>query len=192
MLGLFIFSGFTLNLILHGALGIGNIVKGQEQSRPIPWFQLGVLFVSVFLLWILASYGLTFLAFGFLEYALLFPLSALVCMGLEAICTRLFPSSVPRYQLFSAATAYDGLVLSSLMLSLLIARTVGEAFILSLGFAMGTWLSIFLLNEIHKRSSLELVPPFMQGRPLMLISMGLLSLLFTALGLTFFNALGIF
>ncbi|MDR1301708.1 MAG: hypothetical protein LBK43_04460 [Treponema sp.] len=192
MLGLLIFSGFTLNLILHGALGIGNIVEAQEQSRPIPWFQLGVLFVSVFLLWMLASYGLVFLAFGFLEYALLFPLSALFCMGLEAVGARLFPSLVPEYRLFSAATAYDGLALSSLMLCLHIARTVMEAFILSLGFALGTWLSLFLLTEIHKRSSLELVPPFMQGRPLMLISIGFLSLLFTALGFTFFNALGTF
>ncbi|MDR2798069.1 MAG: hypothetical protein LBB80_06975 [Treponema sp.] len=192
MLGLLVFSGFTLNLVLHGALGIGNIAEWQKRSHPIPLFQLGILFVSVFLLWMLASYGLVFLAFGFLEYALLFPLSALVCMGLEGLCARLLPSLVPEYNVFNPATAYDGLALSSLMMTLHIARTVMEALILSLGFSLGTLLSMGLLNEIRKRSSLELVPPFMQGRPLMLISMGLLSLLFTALGLIFFNALGIF
>ncbi|MDR1987177.1 MAG: hypothetical protein LBP88_09450 [Treponema sp.] len=192
MLGLLVFSGFTLNLVLHGALGIGSIAEGQEQSHPIPLFQLGILFVSVFLLWMLASYGLVFLAFGFLEYALLFPLSALVCMGLEGLCTRLLPSLAPEYKVFNPATAYDGLVLGSLMMSLHIARTIMEALILSLGFSLGALLSMALLNEIRKRSSLELVPPFMQGRPLMLISGGLLSLLFTALGLIFFSALGIF
>ncbi|MDR3115418.1 MAG: hypothetical protein LBU25_07855 [Treponema sp.] len=192
MLGLLVFSGFTLNLVLHGALGIGGIAEGQEQSRPLPLFQLGILFVSVFLLWMLASYGLFFLAFGFLEYALLFPLSALVCMGLEELCTRWFPSLMPEYHVFNPGTAYDGLAVSSLMLSLHIARNVMEALMLSLGFAVGTLLSMVLLKEIHKRSSLELVPSFMQGRPLMLISAGLLSVLFTALGLIFCNALGIF
>ncbi|MHB9291520.1 putative Ion-translocating oxidoreductase complex subunit A [Hollandina sp. SP2] len=192
MLGLLVFSGFTLNLVLHGALGIGSITEGQEQSHPIPLFQLGILFVSVFLLWVFASYGLVFLAFGFLEYALLFPLSVLVCMGLEGLCTRLFPSLALEYKVFNPATAYDGLALGSLMMSLHIARTIVEALVLSLGFSLGTLLSMVLLEEIRKRSSLELVPPFMQGRPLMLISMGLLSLLFTALGLIFFSALGIF
>ncbi|MDR2394225.1 MAG: hypothetical protein LBD93_08750 [Treponema sp.] len=192
MLGLLIFSGFTLNLILHSALGIGNITEEQNQSQPIGLFQVGVLFVSVFLLWLLASYGLAFLAFGFLEYALLFPLSALACMGLEAFCTRWFPSLVPEYKGFNPVTAYDGLVLCSLMMTLHIARTLMEALILSLGFSLGTLLSMVLLQEIRKRSSLELVPSFMQGRPLMLISMGLLSLLFTALGLICFNAWGIF
>ncbi|MDR0628076.1 MAG: hypothetical protein LBG24_00220 [Treponema sp.] len=192
MLGLLVFSGFTLNLVLHGALGIGAIVEGQEQSHPIPLFQLGILFVSVFLLWVLGSYGLVFLGFGFLEYALLFPLSALVCMGLEGLCTRLFPSLVPEYHVFNPATAYDGLALCSLMMSLHIAGTIMEACILSLGFSLGTLLSMLLLKEIRTRSSLELVPPFMQGRPLMLISLGLLSLLFTALGLIFFNVLALF
>ncbi|MDR2632684.1 MAG: hypothetical protein LBC51_03560 [Treponema sp.] len=190
MLGLLIFSGFTLNLILHSALGIGNITEEQDQS--IGLFQVGVLFVSVLLLWMLASYGLGFLSFGYLEYALLFPLSALACMGLEALCIRLFPALVPEYQRFNPATAYDGLVLSSLMMTLHIARTLIEALILSLGFSLGTLLSMVLLTEIRKRSSLELVPSFMQGRPLMLISLGLLSLLFTALGLIFFSASGIF
>ncbi|MDR0723520.1 MAG: hypothetical protein LBF75_12165 [Treponema sp.] len=192
MLGLLVFSGFALNLVLHGALGIGSIVEGEEQSHPIPLFQLGILFVSVFLLWVLGSYGLVFLGFGFLEYALLFPLSALVCMGLERLCARLFPSLVPEYKVFNPATAYDGLALGSLMMGLHIARTIMEAFILSLGFSLGTLLSLVLLKEIRKRSSLELVPAFMQGRPLMLISLGLLSVLFTALGLIFFNVLALF
>ncbi|MDR1956395.1 MAG: hypothetical protein LBQ30_06025 [Treponema sp.] len=189
---LLIFSGFSLNLILHFALGLRAIAEGQERSPQVPLFQSGVLFIAVLLLWLAASYGLGFLAFGFLEYALLFPLSVLVCMGLEALCARLFPSGAWQYKLFTAASAYDGLVLTALILTLHIARTFLDALILSAGFSLGTLLCIVLLNAIRKRSFLELVPPFMQGRPLMLISLGLLSVLFTALGLILFTTLGIY
>ncbi|MDR2397190.1 MAG: hypothetical protein LBD74_00345 [Spirochaetaceae bacterium] len=190
MLGLLVFSGFTLNLLLHGGLGLGSLI-GRDESQPLPFPQLGILWLSVVLLWAISSYGLFFLPLGFLEYTLLFPFSALACMGLERLMVRVFPTARD-YPVFNPATAYDGLVVGSLLMSLHLAGTLGEACILSLGFAVGTGLSAALLKEIRIRSALELVPQVMQGRPLALLSAGLVSLLFSALGLIFFDVLGLF
>jgi len=44
-------------------------------------------------------------------------------------------------------------------------------------FAFGTFISMLILNELRRRSTLERVPRCLRGNPLMLISMGLLSLI---------------
>jgi electron transport complex protein RnfA len=190
LVSLAVFSSLSLNLILQFALVIQGMAARQQESYSIPFFQSGVLFVSVLFLWVVFSYILSPLAFGFFEYVLLFPLSALVCMGLELLCTRFLPWIVPHAKMFTAISAYNGLALTSLMLTINLARTFAEAVVLSLGFALGVLLSLFLLQEIRKRSTLEMVPPFLQGVPLMLISMGLLSLIFTSLGALFYKTLG--
>jgi electron transport complex protein RnfA len=192
MVSLAVFSSLSLNLIFQFGLGIQGIADGQEQSRPIPLVQGLVLFIAVWALWLVSVYVLSPLAFGFLEYVLLFPLSALVCMGLETLGMRFFSRFVSNTRFFTAASAYNGLVLSALFLTLHIALTVLEALIMSLSFAVGTLFSILLLNEIRKRSALEQVPSFFKGKPLILISMGLLSLIFTSLTVVFFNMLGEF
>ena len=192
MFSLGVCAGLSFNLILHFALGIQGIAAGEERSDPIPLFQVGVLFVSVLILWFIFSYLLSPLAFGFLEYVLLFPSGALACMGLETLCIRFIPSMVPDSKFFAADSAYNGLAMTSLYLTLHIAGTPREALILSLSFALGSLLAIFLLHYIRKRSALETVPPHLRGRPLMLIAMGLLSLLFTSLTTIFFKILGIF
>ncbi|MDR3171704.1 MAG: hypothetical protein LBU17_08785 [Treponema sp.] len=178
LVALAVFSSLSLNLILQFPLVIREME--QEESVPTPFFQGGVIFVSVLFLWVVFSYILSPLSFGFLEYVLLFPLSALVCMGLELLCTRFLPRIVPASKMFTAFSAYNGLALSSLMLTIHLAVTFAEACILSLGFALGVLLSLFLLKEIRIRSRREAVPPFLRGVPLMLISMGLLSLIFTS------------
>lgn len=191
MIALVVFSGFAYNLILQFALGIQGIAEGQERSVPVPLVQGVILFLSVLILWVIFSYILSPLAFGFLEYILFFPLSALVCMGLETLGDRFF-SLEPDSKLFDAHSAYNGLALGSLLLTLHIATNFLDALILSLSFSLSSLIVIFLLNEIRKRSALEKVPPFLRGRPLMLISMGLLSLIFTSLTAILFNILGVF
>ncbi|MDR0561408.1 MAG: hypothetical protein LBG73_01805 [Spirochaetaceae bacterium] len=192
LISLFICAGFSLNLILQFALGIRGVAEGQERSDPIPLFQGGILFVSVLSLWLVYSYIISPLAFGFLEYVLLFPLSALACIGLERLLVSFIPSMVPDSKWFAPDSGYNGLTPTALWLTLHIAGTPLEALILSLSFAVGIALTMVLLCYIRKRSALEAVPKNLKGRPLMLIAMGLLSLVFTSLTAVFFTILDIF
>ena len=81
-------------------------------------------------------------------------------------------------ELFSAFSAYEGLVLASLFLTANLALTFFDALILSFFFAFGCLMALFILREIGRRSALEEIPIYLRGIPLMLISMGLLSMIF--------------
>jgi electron transport complex protein RnfA len=105
-------------------------------------------------------------------------------MGLELLWERIFPlilSQVfPKHagikKVFSAFTAYDGLAPVSLLITFTIAGSFIGAFVLALFFVVGNLAAMLALNEIRRRSNLESVPLFLRGSPLILISMGLLSL----------------
>jgi electron transport complex protein RnfA len=192
LVSLAVFSGLSLNLILQFGLGIRSI--GMERpllsSRsPIQWF---ILFVSVFILWFLFTYILTPLGLGILESFLLFPLSSLACMGLETVFSHIFPHQNPDAKLFNPLSGYNGLVLGSLMLTLRLALSPAEALVLSLGFSLGSFFAVLILNEIRRRSFLETLPSFLRGTPLIIISTGLLSLIFSSAAAIFLSALGVF
>jgi electron transport complex protein RnfA len=184
LMGLAVFSGFSLNLLLQFALGTagsaGNIGSKTESRRKLPVIQHALLFFSALFLWIFFTYLMPNYWKGFSEFFLLFPLSALTCMGLELlgerIYKRVFPSGNKIQKAFSAFTAYEGLVPASLILTFLVAKNFKSALVLTLFFAIGNLTAMLILNEIRRRSSLEWVPQYLRGSPLILISMGLLSL----------------
>ena len=200
-----IFSGLSLNLLLSFALGAAGIEPGGGDSntkeRRIPLFQYGVIFFSVLLLWIIFTYVFPFFLGGFSEIFLFFPLSALVCMGLELLRERTIPYWIPRIfprknrplrgikKVYSAFTAYDGLVPVSLFITMNLAWNFTGAFVLALFFALGNLLAILFLNEIRRRSTLEQLPRWLRGSPLVLIAMGLLSFLSVSLAGIFFRIL---
>jgi electron transport complex protein RnfA len=183
-----VFSGLSLNLILQFALGASAVASGKVQ-RELPVFQFFVFFISVLFLWFLYSYFLPYNLKGFSEYFLLFPLSALACMGFELLLERIFPQLFPRLfslifskqkspvKIFSAFTAYEGLVFVSLLITLHLADNFSAALVLVLFFVFGSLVAMLVLNEIRRRSTLEWVPNYLRGSPLLLISMGLLSLI---------------
>jgi electron transport complex protein RnfA len=180
-----IISGLSLNLIIHFGLGIQYrdfSEKNREWFYGLPLIQGGILFLSVPLLWFFFSYIIIPLSLGFLEYMIVFPLCVLVCMGFEAGVNRFFPKILPE-KLFAPLSAYNGLVPVALVVSLSLAFSLIEVFFLSLGFYMGLLLASLILREIQKRSSLEAVPERLRGVPLTLISIGLLSLIFSSVGM---------
>jgi len=189
-----IFSGLSCNLLLSFALGAAetagdSLPKGQTR-RGLPLCQLCFLFLSVLFLWVFFTHVLPASYRGFSEYFLFFPLSALICKGLELFGERILSRVIPGFRnirkVFSAFTAYDGLALASLIITHALARNFTSAFILALFFAFGNLVAILVLNEIRRRSTLEWVPRFLRGSPLILISMGLLSLISaSAAGLCF-------
>ncbi|MCL2231459.1 MAG: hypothetical protein FWB99_04225 [Treponema sp.] len=193
-----VFSGLSLNLLFSFALGAAGaagktIPKGAKQ--PVPLYQLGVMFLSVLFLWVFFSFAVPPFWMGFSMYFLFFPLSALVCMGFEFSCERLFPKSaeaLSAQKIFSAFTAYDGLVPASLLLTFILAGTFFGALVLSLFFALGNLTAMLILNEIRRRSALERVPRFLKGSPLILISMGLLALISASVAVIGFRILEIF
>ncbi|GHU65747.1 hypothetical protein FACS189447_05240 [Spirochaetia bacterium] len=176
--GLAVFSGLSLNLMFQFALGVRGASEASRQGK-IPFFQSGSLFVSVFILWIICHYILRSFSGGFLEYFLLFPLTSLVCMGIEALWNKVYPQK-EKVRVFSALAAYDGLALASLILTIHLAISLLEALILSFSFSLGCLAAMFILGEIQRKSLLEWVPRSLRGSPLVIISMGLLSMIFAS------------
>ncbi|MDR0411665.1 MAG: hypothetical protein LBH75_06800 [Treponema sp.] len=192
MILLAISASLAFNLVVQFGLGVHDLTS--KKPAPLPFLQAGVLFVSVWLLWTVFTFTYaTIPIFSiFFGYILFFPFCSLVCTGLENLADRLwqniFPETKP-VKLFSPLSAYDGIALLSLVLTMHIAGTFLEAFVVSLSLAVGMLFSMLILNEIRKKASTETVPVFLRGKPLALISMGLLSLIFTSSAALLFNAL---
>jgi electron transport complex protein RnfA len=193
LLSLAIFSSLAFNLVVQCALGLAEFTGAQQKSLLAPLFQSAVLFISILILWVFFTLVVEPLSLGFMEYLLYFPLSFLLCLGLETGGTRLFKRLriiMPEFKLFSVPSAYNGLMVIALMLTLRLALAPVEALVMALGFAVGVLFSTFILVNIGRRSSLEMVPPYLRGFPLIAISAGLLSLLFTALSILLYSIVG--
>ena len=183
--GLAVFSGLSLNLLLQFGLGTvaaaGDSLPKAETRRHLPLFQFAVLFISVIFLWMFFTYVIPPYWRGFAEYFLFFPLSALVCMGLELLRERILPRMFSGLEnarkVYSAYTAYDGLVPIALLITFVLAENFTGAVVLALFFVLGNLTAMLVLNEIRRRATLEWVPRYLRGSPLILISMGLLSLI---------------
>jgi electron transport complex protein RnfA len=201
LLGLAVFSGLSLNLLLQFALGTVGVIReadnAAEANREIPLVQLGILFFSVIFLWVLFRLILPDFVRGFSEVFLYFPFSALVCAGFELLFDKLFPRAFPlsfpkfvgKKKVFSAVTAYEGLVPASLMIASIVAGSFIDTFIMALFFTLGNLTAMLIINEIRRRSTLEWIPRYLRGIPLILVTMGLLSLIFAAAAGICFNIL---
>lgn len=180
-----VFSGLSLNLLLQFALGTLSAPGGNKERRSIPLLQFGILFASILLLWVLFALVLPPSWKGFPEYFLFFPFSALACMAFERLGEKTLPKlgshrtrgHRTESRVFHAKTGYDGLLPISLLITYMLAGNFEQAFVLALFFVLGNLAAMLILNEIHRRSTLERVPVFLRGNPLTLISMGLLSLI---------------
>jgi len=196
LVALAIFSGLSLNLILQFALGAagaaGDSHLKSQTTRAVPVFQLSVMFLSVITLWVFFTYVYPPYWRGFSEYFLSFPLSALVCMGYEKLGKRIFSKSGNTRKVFSPFTAYDGLALFAFMITFSLAGNIMGALVIALCFSVGNLTAMLALNEIRRRSTLEWVPRFLRGSPIILISMGFLSLISAAAAGICFRILELF
>jgi electron transport complex protein RnfA len=185
---LMILSGLSFNMILQFGLGLDGIRAVYRGTRRFSWIQWGILFFSVLALWRIFSLISPALNFGFWEYFLLFPAAVLFCTALEEAAFRIRAKGRQKETeppMLNARSAYNGMVPTALLLTLRFAASPVEALLLSLGFSLGALMTVLILNEIHRRASLEAVPQLLRGMPLTLISAGLLSLVFSS-GVLFF------
>jgi len=198
--GLAVFSALSLNLLLQFALGTAGAASdiGQKihTKRELPLIQFCIFFISTLILWVFFKYLFPGFWTGFSEYFLFFPLSAIVCLGLELFVERVLPRVYTKFthpkKSFSAITAYDGLIPAALIITFIVAETFTDALIIAFSFALGNLAAMLTLNEISRRSTLEWVPKYLRGTPLILISMGLLSLISAFAAGIFFRILEVF
>ena len=185
-----VLSGLSLNLLLQFAIGATGVAGDTRDRGAVPFFQFGIMFLAVIVLWVFFAVILPPLWTGFVEYFLFFPLSALVCMGFERLTEKILPKFGPR--VFHALTGYDGLVPISLLITFTLAGDFGRACTLAFFFALGNLTAMLIVSEIRRKSTMERVPVFLRGSPLVLISMGLLSLITGAAAGICFRVLELF
>ena len=183
MAALFFFSTLSLNLLLNCALGMGELAARERSPRIriyCPWF---ILFVSTALLWLFFD-RLPFFS-GSFDFVLIFPLSALSGLGLEKLLYRAVPWLGENPGAFVPGQAHGGLAAAALFLTRSFALSFSEALLLSAAFSGGSLAAFLIIKEIQKKSFLKIIPQGLRGKPVLLISMGLLSLIFSAAAVLF-------
>lgn len=185
---LMIFSGLSVNLILQCALGVREISRVKENNKYSVYIKIGIIFFEIIFLWIVFSKIISLINSGIYIYILLFPVCSIVYDGFEYIIFRHIIKKEVNDGNF--AGFYGGIAAAALFITLNTANNFLNAVSLSFGFTAGILLAFIILGEIHKRAALEAVPKFLRGNPLTLISMGLLSLIFSGASLLMFRMFG--
>jgi len=189
LIPLAVFAILSVNPALQFGLGIGGFLGKKKNPRSIP-LQMLILFLSIWIPWLLVRLVIYPILGDFFVFFLLLPLSCGLCMALELGAIRLFPLGMQEPRMFSASTGYGGMVPLTLFLTVQLASSVLEALGLAFFFAFGTFLTILILREIRRKSILEKLPRFLRTSPALLISLGLLSLIFSQAAELFFLILG--
>ena len=186
-----VLAGFSYNLLIQFGLGFGSASGSiPEYVGPILFIQLCCLFLTSFCIYLL-FYLLSFvLNLDFFEYFLYVPLSSLGAFALETLASRLFPQYDGIKKPLRTSCAYAGLIPAAVFLSRNLAPSPVFALAVCICAALSTLFAILLISAIRERAVLEKVPAPLRGNPLVFISVGLLSLVFTALSCVFFVALG--
>jgi len=185
-LALMLFASMSLNLLFSFGLGIRELVKREGSSSFRIYYPWVILFAVTFILWIFFR-QMSFLWFPGL--LLVYPLSIFGSLGLETAIFKAFPSLGQNPRIFTAGSSYNGLSLVSLFLVLRFAFTVSEAFAVSFSFSGGGLLAFLIVKEIQKRSYWEALPHSLKGTPILFISTGLLSLVFSSASVLILKAL---
>ncbi len=186
-----IFTGLSINLVVQFGLGVRDIIGMKHYQLRFSLYQGLVLFLSIIITWLGFAYIIIPLGFGFLETLLLLPLSilfsSLIEKGLLVLLSKwISPANT------SVFSAYNGMVFGANFFTLRVAGSFMEALIMAAGFTLGYIISMAIVQEINKRSSIEAVPAALRGAPLLLISIGLLSLVFSAAAAFFLQMVEIF
>lgn len=174
---LLIFSAFTMNLTLQCALGLKGAAVPGNCNQKASLIRLNIISVSVVLLWFLFSKILNSIFSGMLVFILIFPVSYLVYSGLEILVFNYLVEENIQDENFISFPG--GITAVAVFICVNIANGFLEVLLLSFGFTAGILLVILIIREIRKRAELEAVPRFMRGTPLVLVTMGMLSLIFT-------------
>ena len=182
-----VFSGLSVNLILQCGLCLRNVALAEEYEKKELFSGLGIIFVTVILLWLFFSFTRSILPLGFFEYMLIFPASLLVFSCFKYFINRYVARNTTiekEHILF-----LGGLTSAALFVSLNVAGNLIEVTVTALGFVLGIAVVFLIIGEIRRRSVMETVPRLFRDGPLALIAMGLLSLFFSSAAIMLYKVL---
>jgi len=200
---LFIYSAFTVNLLLQCGLGIKGVIDSKNSPEDKPDFQKTcdnapfdiytltrscIIFLAVIVLWFFFSKIIFSLIPGIYIYVLLFPVSFIFFEALEYLTFRY----VLKKDMETEKHIHfpGGITAVAVFLCINIANNVLETIILSFGFASGIFIIVLIIREIRRRAALEAVPVYLRGKPLILVTMGMLSLVLTTVSFLLFGMIG--
>jgi electron transport complex protein RnfA len=187
-MALFFFAALSLNILLNFALGVKELVSRERSpviNRYYPWL---ILFLATVLFWVFFALLLRPLG-GALYYLLVFPLAVLGSREMEKLLFYFFPSLGENPGVFRIGSTYNGLSTGAALLTVHFAFGFWEALVCSFAFSSGGLLAFLIVKEVQKRSFLESIPYGLRGTPILLISMGILSLIFSAAAVLFLKIL---
>jgi electron transport complex protein RnfA len=215
-LTLAIFSGMSMNMILQFGIGLRQtaLYNTEENSKGVFFVRAGLYFLSIMILWLFFSFLQSVLFLGFFEYILVFPAAYFFFLAVEYLSRRLLLSTNWRGEIVSRGdfiseclfidsrtTDNEAETLNSafsngapagaaLFIMLGLADGFAQAAAFSFGFSAGSALAVLIVVEIRRRSAMEAVPRSLRGVPLILVTLGLLSLVFTSVAMALYNVLG--
>jgi Na+-translocating ferredoxin:NAD+ oxidoreductase RnfA subunit len=185
-----VISAFTMNLTLQCALGIKGVSESKYYSLRTILIKLGVIFFSVVLIWLISVKIVFSILNGIFVYILIFPVSYMIYEALEYLVNAyLLKINEDDKECFVSFPG--GVTAAAAFICINIADNFPQAVVLSFGFVLGILIVIFIIMEIRNRAALEAVPVFIRGKPLVLITMSLLSLVFSTLSLTLLRIINI-
>jgi electron transport complex protein RnfA len=185
---LFIFSMFNMNMALQCALGIKGASESKNCSRKSTIIRLGIIFVTVVFLWIFFSRIVFSIFSGIFIYILIFPISFIVYEGSQFLTIKYIIKKEIENESF--INFGGGITAALVFICINISNGFFQTVILSFGFTSGMMVVFLIIREIRRRAALEIIPQFLRGNPLILISMGLLSVVFTAASVLFLRVTG--
>ncbi|MDR0908649.1 MAG: hypothetical protein LBM77_02685 [Spirochaetaceae bacterium] len=188
------FAAVPLNLIIELGFGLDNATDKEEAPFKAQLLQYGCLFVEIGVLWCFFTYLLSPLGLGFFKYFLLFPASACLSIGVNSLLKIALPEYYQKNCLNLLInrfnSAFDGIIIAAIFFTLRFATNILEALCLTFGFCFGLFFAFYILRAIRRKSLVELVPTPIQGIPLLLISGGLLSMIFSSISDLIFRIMG--
>ncbi|MDR2602407.1 MAG: hypothetical protein LBC53_08170 [Spirochaetaceae bacterium] len=190
------FSGFSLNLMLQMGVGLRDFYFEWEGWKRSYLLREICMFITVLIIWHFAVYALFPLSFGFFVYFLLFPLSFLLYSVFGSL-VRAFFKRGPREDeavekdavnvpyagenaYFLRAVSDSIFIFTASVFTIQFASNSLEAVFAAAGFFSGVPFAVLILKAVRNRTAKEKIPLSMRGLPIMLVSAGLLSLIFTA------------
>ncbi|MCL2410660.1 MAG: hypothetical protein FWC97_03360 [Treponema sp.] len=188
LLLLFIYSSVAINLLLQCGLGIKETVESKAAFTVSGLIKTFLVFLAIVSLWLLFSKVVFNLVNGFFIFVLMFPVTYVFYDGLEYFVFRYIYKKENKEN--GDLRFSGGIAAVALFLCMVLANNFLQVVVLSLGFTSGIFLVNFAVFEIRKRAALEAVPVFLRGKPLVLITMGMLSLIFTSASLVLFRMIG--
>jgi len=188
LITLLIFSVFNMNLALQCALGIKRASESRNCTRKSTFISLCIIFFAVIVLWSFFT-AMSFAAVeGLFIYILIFPVSFMAYEGIQYLFLKHIIKSDIENESFVCFPG--GITAAAVFICINIANNFLETVILSFGFTAGIMIVFLIIREIRRRAALEAIPQFLSGNPLILISMGLLSLVFFTASLLVLRIIG--